>query len=112
LATLLLLLLTIFPAFAADTFIGKVVGITDGDTISVLRAGRAVKVRLDGIDCPESGDPFSKTAKQFTSKFSFGKEVQVRQTDTDRYGRIVARDGRRHGPVCRARPGRSRLALP
>ena len=38
---------------AAEQFTGKVVGIADGDTISVLRAGKAVKVRLHGVDTPE-----------------------------------------------------------
>ena len=38
---------------ASDTFTGKVVGVSDGDTISVMRGGKAVKVRLYGIDCPE-----------------------------------------------------------
>ena len=37
------------------TFTGKVVGVADGDTISVMRGSRAVKVRLQGIDCPEKG---------------------------------------------------------
>jgi endonuclease YncB( thermonuclease family) len=34
---------------ARDTFTGKVIGVSDGDTISVMREGRAVKVRLHGI---------------------------------------------------------------
>ena len=38
---------------SADQFTGKVVGIADGDTINVLREGKAVKVRLHGIDAPE-----------------------------------------------------------
>jgi micrococcal nuclease len=48
-------LLLSIPLFslAAETFTGKVVIISDGDTISVMREGRAVKVRLHGIDCPE-----------------------------------------------------------
>jgi micrococcal nuclease len=37
---------------AAEPFTGKVVGISDGDTISVLREGKAVKVRLHGVDTP------------------------------------------------------------
>jgi len=39
-----------------------VVGVTDGDTISVMREGQAVKVRLAGIDCPEIGQPYGKRA--------------------------------------------------
>ncbi len=71
---------------------GEVVGITDGDTITVLNSKtlKDVKIRLYGIDCPEGGQAFSKRAKQFTSKMVFGKVVEVHQMDTDRYGRTVA----------------------
>ena len=71
---------------------GEVVGITDGDTITLLNSKtlKDVKIRLYGIDCPEGDQAFSKRAKQFTSKMVFGKVVEVHQMDTDRYGRIVA----------------------
>ena len=72
------------------TFMGKVVGVADGDTISVMRGGRAVKVRLYGIDCPEKGQPFGTRAKQYTSEMAFGNEVEVRVKTKDRYGRIVS----------------------
>ena len=71
------------------TFTGKVVGVSDGDTIKVMREGRAVKVRLHGIDCPEKRQPFGTRAKRYTSEMAFGKEVTVRVKTTDRYGRIV-----------------------
>jgi len=74
---------------ASDTFTGKVVGVSDGETISVMRVGRAVKVRLHGIDCPEKGQPFGKRAERFTSEMAFGMEVEVQIKTTDRYGRIV-----------------------
>ena len=66
-------------------------GVTDGDTIKVLRDGRAVTVRLEGIDCPEAGDDFSTKAKNFTSSLVFGKTVTVRVKETDQYGRLVSR---------------------
>jgi len=84
-----ILCLHISTAFAAD-FTGKVVGITDGDTIKVMHNGRAEKIRLNGIDCPEKGQPFGTKAKEFTSEMVFGKTVTVHVTDTDRYGRTVA----------------------
>jgi len=74
---------------AIDTFTGKVVGVSDGDTISVMRAGRAVKVRLHGIDCPEKKQPYGTKAKRFTSDRAFRNEVTVYVKDKDRYGRIV-----------------------
>ena len=63
--------------FASETFTGKLVGVSDGDTISVIRGGQAVKVRLHGIDCPEKKQPF-------------GRQVTVRVQTYDRYGRTVA----------------------
>ncbi len=72
-------------------FSGEVVGVSDGDTISVMQNGRAVRVRLDGIDCPEQAQDFGQRAKQFTSSRVFGKKVVVDVRDVDRYGRLVAR---------------------
>jgi endonuclease YncB( thermonuclease family) len=71
---------------------GEVVGITDGDTITVLNSEtmKDMKIRLYGIDTPERGQAFSKKAKQFTSKLVYGKVVEVHRMDTDRYGRTVA----------------------
>jgi micrococcal nuclease len=55
-------LLLSIPLFslAAGTFTGKVVAVSDGDTIKVMRKDRAVKVRLHGIDCPEKRQPLKK----------------------------------------------------
>ena len=97
---------------AQQVFTGKVVGITDGDTISVMRAGLAVRVRLEGIDCPENAQDFSNRAKQFTSAKAFGKTVTIEPRDVDRYGRLVARvvvDGK--DVSLGARHGRLSVAL-
>jgi endonuclease YncB( thermonuclease family) len=75
---------------ATPAFRAKVVGVTDGDTITVLRAGRPEKIRLHGIDSPERGQPFGARAKQFTARLASDQEVTVRVTDRDRYGRTVA----------------------
>ncbi len=57
---LLLAVCVLAPApLRAQTFSGMCVGVTDGDTIKVLRDGREARIRLEGIDCPESGEPFS-----------------------------------------------------
>jgi endonuclease YncB( thermonuclease family) len=73
----------------AEEFTGKVVGVSDGDTIKVLRAGKQVKVRLSGIDCPEKRQAFGKRAKRFTSDLVFAKIVTIKVHDIDRYKRIV-----------------------
>ena len=74
----------------AEEFTGKVVGVSDGDTITVLRNRTPIKVRLHGIDCPEIGQDFGSRAKAFTSELVFGQIVKVVPWDTDRYGRTVA----------------------
>lgn len=74
-----------------DSFSGKVVGVSDGDTIRVMRDGKEVRVRLWGIDSPEGGQPFSIAAKKRMSDLVFGKSVTVDIRDTDRYGRSVGR---------------------
>lgn len=86
---LAILFLSIPISSQADTFTGKVMGVADGDTISVMRKRRAMKVRLHGIDYPEKGQPFGKRANRFTSEWAFRKEVKVQVQTTDRYGRIV-----------------------
>jgi micrococcal nuclease len=73
----------------ADQFTGQVVGILDGDTISVLREGKAVKVRLYGIDAPEKAQAFGTRARQFTAALVFQKDATIVIHATDRYGRIV-----------------------
>ena len=88
--TLLCLLLTLLVAIPAQSlaFSGKVIGIADGDTITVLRD--KVRIRFYGIDCPEGGQAFGNKAKQFTSDMVFGKVVEVEPVDIDTYGRTVA----------------------
>jgi endonuclease YncB( thermonuclease family) len=76
---------------AADRFVGRVVSVQDGDTISVMRGGRAERVRLDGIDAPERRQEFGSRAKQFLSEIVFGEIVTVDVRDRDRYGRTVGR---------------------
>ena len=86
------LLVTLLLAFTASAFefTGKVVSVTDGDTITVLYEGRKqYKVRLQHIDCPESAQPFSTRAKQSLSKKVFGKVVTVKWDEMDRYKRIL-----------------------
>jgi endonuclease YncB( thermonuclease family) len=82
---------------AAD-FSGKVVRISDGDTIRVMHNGVAERIRLWGIDSPESKQAFGTRAKQFTGDLAFGKIVAVHVRDVDHYGRTVAeiilQDGR------------------
>lgn len=89
-AVLVVLWLVLVPLVAyAEQFTGKVVGISDGDTISVLRQGKAVKVRLHGVDTPEQAQAFGTKARQLTGELAFQREVTVVIHATDRYGRLV-----------------------
>jgi endonuclease YncB( thermonuclease family) len=85
------------PAFA-DEFAGRVVGVTDGDTLKVLHAGRAETVRLQGVDAPEKRQAHGARARRFTADLSFDRTVTVRTTGRDRNGRllgeVVLPDGR------------------
>lgn len=70
---------------------GKVVGIADGDTFTMLTTNnQQVKVRLYGIDCPEKAQDFGTVARQGLSTLIFGQIVRIDKKDTDRYGRTVA----------------------
>ncbi len=69
---------------------GVVVGIADGDTITVLDAERQQhKIRLAGIDAPEKKQAFGQKSKASLSSMVFGKRVTVEWTKHDRYQRII-----------------------
>jgi endonuclease YncB( thermonuclease family) len=85
-------LLLVSPLALAAELTGRVVGITDGDTLTVLDdARRQTKVRLAEIDTPESRQAYGNRARQALSDLAFGKSVRVVVQDTDRYGRTVGR---------------------
>lgn len=67
----LFLLAAVAAAPYAEDFTGKVVAITDGDTIKVTHNGAAERIRLWGIDCPEMKQAFGTRAKQFTGDLAF-----------------------------------------
>ena len=54
-----------------------------------MHQGKAERVRLWGIDCPEKAQAFGQRAKQFTSRKAFGKTAKIEVHDVDRYGRTV-----------------------
>ncbi len=74
----------------AQTQTGKVVGVSDGDTVTILVDKTQVRVRLYGIDAPEGGQDFGRRAKEFASQMVFGKIVTMEVMDIDRYGMTVA----------------------
>src|SRR5262249_31168777 len=91
-AALLATLLCLSATAQQQTITGKVVGVSDGDTITVLDAdNRQYRVRLLGIDAPESNQDFGSRAKQSLSDLVFGKTVTVTSLKRDRYGRVLGK---------------------
>jgi endonuclease YncB( thermonuclease family) len=83
-------LLVLGGVACADSLLGRVVGVTDGDTVTVLDAAKVQhKVRLVGIDAPEKAQPFGERSKENLSRLVFGRDVRVDWRKTDRYGRLV-----------------------
>lgn len=73
-------------------FTAKVTGVVDGDTIHVADdRGASMTIRVEGIDCPESGQPYGGVARRFTRAELFDRRVQIEVYDADRHGRLVAR---------------------
>lgn len=91
----LLVFLGLIPSLLFAQVTGKVVGVTDGDTVRVLTESKGkkqeIKVRLDGIDAPETRQPFGEASRQWLARRIFQKEVLVEKKTIDKYGRTVAR---------------------
>jgi endonuclease YncB( thermonuclease family) len=76
----------------AATIEGRVVSVTDGDTITVLDSNNTQhKIRLSDIDAPEKKHPFGQRSKESLSDFVFNKPVTVDTNKQDRYQRSVGR---------------------
>ena len=83
---------------ARSSFAAVVTAVADGDSLVVRKKHhqahelpQEIRVRLEGVDAPEFGQPFHRRAKQFVSDKLLGKTVMVLPHELDRYGRLVAR---------------------
>ena len=77
---------------AGDVIQGRVVSVSDGDTITVLDADHQQhKIRLSGIDAPEKAQSFGQRSKENLSQLIFGRDVAVEWRKKDRYGRTVGK---------------------
>ena len=87
----ILVLLFLFPILiSAQTLKGKVVRVSDGDTVVLLDSDNTQqKIRLNGIDAPENGQPYGDKSKEYLSGLIAGKEVAVEVKGTDQYKRIL-----------------------
>ncbi len=79
------------PAFG-DTLTGKVVKITDGDTLYVLDANyQQHKIRLAGIDAPERKQAYGLASRKHLASMVAGQQVTIEYQKRDRYGGIVGK---------------------
>jgi endonuclease YncB( thermonuclease family) len=85
----------VFVLFAAcvsaDDLSGRIVGVSDGDTMTLLSNGEQIKIRLAEIDAPEKSQPFGVRSKQSLSDLCFNRSAVVKNNGRDRYGRIIGR---------------------
>ena len=87
----LILALTTLTSFA-DQLQGKVIKVTDGDTVNVLTSDNEThKIRLSGIDAPEKKQAFGNRSKQALADLIDGKTVSVEYNKLDRYQRVVGK---------------------
>jgi micrococcal nuclease len=91
---LILVLLLFSGTLQAQTIRGRVVGVSDGDTIKVSdNVDHTVyKIRLYGIDAPEKTQPYGTKSKEALSDRIrlANDQVTVQVVNRDRYGRLVA----------------------
>src|ERR1700741_3569911 len=88
---LLLVLALAAQAASGETFSGKVVRVSDGDTLTLLVDRKQIKVRLTEIDAPESKQAFGQRARQSLGDLCAGQEAVVRSSGRDKYGRVLGR---------------------
>ncbi|HKQ28144.1 MAG TPA: thermonuclease family protein [Burkholderiales bacterium] len=88
-AVIFLAVLCATPCAALADFVGRVVKVSDGDTVTVLVERKQVRVRLDAIDAPELKQSFGARSKQSLTELCAAKSVRVIERGLDRYGRTV-----------------------
>ena len=73
-----------------DLICGQVVKVLDGDTYDLLlEDNTTIRIRMDGIDAPEKGMPFSKKARKYLGDLCKNQTIKVEKTKEDHYGRIL-----------------------
>lgn len=68
----------------------EVIGISDGDTMTLLVGRKPLKIRLANIDAPEKAQAYGERSKQSLSDLCWGKDATYASQTVDRYGRTVA----------------------
>ena len=89
-ALLLLFFVLAAPAWA-ETLAGKVVRVSDGDTLTLLVDRKQVKVRLTEIDAPESKQAFGQRSRESLAQMCAAQAAVVQSSGRDKYGRVLGR---------------------
>lgn len=91
-ALVAVVLATLVTTACAAPLAGRVVGIADGDTLTLLDATNTQhKIRLAGIDSPEKSQPFGQYCKKSLSDLTYDRVVTVEASKRDRYGRVIGK---------------------
>ena len=87
-----ILVITFVTSTADADISGKVVAVTDGDTIKILDNNNVQhKIRLTGIDAPEKAQPFGNASRKHLALMVAGKNVRIETSKRDRYGRVLGK---------------------
>ena len=87
----ILAVLLIAGAAQAETFEANVVGVQDGDSLTVLRERQRVRVRLVGIDAPEHGQPFGDQSRKSLAALCWKKRASIAWIEKDSHQRLLGR---------------------
>ena len=91
LVTAAVLLVVVPQLHAADPVVWRVVNVHDGDTLTALDDGNTQhRIRLQGIDAPELGQPFGRASRDRLAALAKGKAATITPHGRDRYGRTIA----------------------
>ncbi|QCD52826.1 thermonuclease family protein [Campylobacter sp. RM16192] len=84
-----ILLLTLILPTLALALSGKVIKVSDGDTITILQNKQQIKVRLFGIDAPEKKQAYGEKSRKFLANLIAGQIIEVREKGKDKYKRVL-----------------------
>ena len=88
---LLLALSAAAAAAHAETFEASVVGVQDGDSLTVMRERQRVRVRLVGIDAPEHKQPYGDQSRKSLTTLCWKKKASIAWVEKDSHQRLLGR---------------------
>lgn len=86
---MVVLLLACATSAWADTVVGEVVSVPDGDTLVLQSAKKTYTVHLFGLDAPELGQAYGQKCRAKLVQLVQGKSVKVNFLPHPKYPRVV-----------------------